>query len=321
MGESKDEPRPPGRNDLYDLEKLRILRDMEDELWALAKRRGWMVLLIVGLVGIGGVWALVNQLVARAIERPIEESRARIIDMQVQTELTKRAGAAAGSVADQASGQLKVLTTAIEGLQRQADGVNTQFKLVTGQIDAATRNAAIRSTNDFKALQDRIAGLEKLVKTIAEDSQASKRAALEYEKKLAALQSQIENEQRRFAENSKYVVTVSYVKPKRDIASQVQARLSALGFRVSVVSDDFYPFSGFSKTTKPSQTTLTYPPDTESKAQEITEAIKPLVGEIRQVKASVKNATSANIEASSPTGTWMGDFPYSPIGFLIFVGN
>ena len=81
------------------------------------------------------------------------------------------------------------MTAQVEDLKGKATGVEKQFGLVKEQISAEGKNAALRSGQDFKAIQERISGLEALVKKIGDENDATRKATADYAKQVAVLES------------------------------------------------------------------------------------------------------------------------------------
>lgn len=130
----------------------------------------------------------------------------------------------------------------------------------------------MRSPRDFDAVQIRIAALEVLVK-IGEDNAATRKATAEYAKQIATLESKVEQEQKRFSENSAYTVSISF-NQKKAIATGLQGRLTALGFRAFAQE---LPLLGRGNV-------LTYTEEGEAKAQEVLTLIKPIVKDVQAKK-------------------------------------
>jgi hypothetical protein len=167
------------------------------------------------------------------------------------------------------------LQTSIQGLQEQAKGVADQFSLVSQQINAASANAARRSQQDFDALQQRITGLETLVKKIGDENDATRKATADYARQVATLEVKVEKEQKRFAENSEYTVSIFFDPSRKAQAAELQSRLAALGFRAPIRELPANAAKG---------NTLTYQSPSDAKAQEVMALVKPVVRDIQAKK-------------------------------------
>ncbi len=217
-----------------EVEKRTVLYEMEDELWRLIKRRGAIFALAFATIGMGGIWAAVHITVQQVADRPLNELQKQLVLAEVQAEGAKSAAAASRTAADQVASSLQLLQSSIEGLGEQAKAVKAEFVLVREQINAASENASRRSQQDFNAVQQRIGALEALVKRIGEENEATRKATADYAKQVAALEVKVEKEQKRFAENSEYTVSIFFDASKKALATEIQSRLAALGFRAPV---------------------------------------------------------------------------------------
>jgi hypothetical protein len=267
--------------DAEEIEKRKLLYEVEDELWKLVKRRAWIIIALGSLIGLGGIVVVVQLVVSRVAEQPLRALEKNLAQAELLAERAKSAAVAASGSADQVTADITSLTVSIQGLRAQAKGVEDQFRLVIERINAEARSAAIRSEKDFAAAQQRISALESLVKRIGQENDATRKATADYAKKIASLEAQIEQEQKRFAENSLYTISIRFAPEKRSIAQQIQARLAALGFK-AVVTDVSLKFPPESK-----GNVLRYPPGSEKKAQEVLAIIRPVVNEVETAKLDI----------------------------------
>src|SRR5690349_5398542 len=187
-------------------EELEMVYTMEEKLWAIVKRRIIVTGVLIAVAGIGGIWGAIELVVARVAETPLKNVQKEIIRAEVQAESAKRASDVAQASSEQVTKGLNALNTTLESLGGQAKAVETQFKLMKEDINAASENARLRSKQDFGAIQSRISALESLVKQIGVDSAASRKAAAEYAKQIAALEIKVGSDQKRFADNSLYTI-------------------------------------------------------------------------------------------------------------------
>lgn len=258
-----------------EVKKRTVLYEMEDELWRLVKRRVWIFVITFAVIGASGIWAIVHFTVQQVADRPLKDLQKQLVNADVQVEGAKTAATASRKAADEATMSLAALQASIQGLRDQAKAVENQFTLVSQQINAASENAARRSQQDFNAVQQRIAGLEALVKKIGEENDATRKATADYAKQVAALETRVEREQKRFAENSGYTVSIFFDPSKKALATELQSRLAALGFRAPV--HEVRALKGNS---------LTYQSQSDVKAQEVLALLKPVVKDVQVKKFS-----------------------------------
>jgi methyl-accepting chemotaxis protein len=289
-----------------EIEKRKLLYEVEQELWTLLKRRAWLLIIL----GVGGLWAIVHWTVQQVADRPLKEVQKQLVQAEVQADGAKRSAAAAGSAADQVTTSLGTLQGSVQGLRDQAKAVEDQFALVSQQINAASENAARRSQRDFNAVQQRIAGLEALVKKIGDENDATRKATADYAKQVAALETKIEREQKRFAENSEYTVSISHEPSKKALAAEVQSRLASTGFRATVRELMPNIIKGNS---------LTFQGPNEAKAQEVLALLKPVVRDLQAKKPLEYGSKMSDLKGSTainPLVFWHLD----PKGMQLLLG-
>jgi hypothetical protein len=264
--------------DADEVEKRKLLYEMEDELWNLIKRRAWVVVVLGSVIGFAGIWGMVQFVVSHVAEQPLRALEKNLAQAELLAERAKNAAVAASGSADKVTAEVSSLTAGIQGLKDEAKGVEGQFRLVIERINAEAKSAAIRSDKDFAAAQQRISALEALVKKIGEENEATRKATVDYAKKIAALEAQIEQEQKRFAENSLYSITIRFGPEKRGLAQQVQSRLSALGFKAPISElPERMPVERKGNV-------LQYSSQSEKKVQEVVALIRPLVKDVEVIK-------------------------------------
>jgi hypothetical protein len=264
--------------DADEAEKRKLLYEIEDELWKLLRRRAWIGVLI----GAGGLWAAVNFAVREVADRPLQDVRNQLMKAEFLVERVGAAAAAASGVADQVKTQLASLTVSIQSLKDEAKGVEERFGVVRERISAEAKNAALRSEKDFSAVQQRIVALEALVKRFGEENEATRKATADYARKIAELESKIEKEQKRFAENSTYTIWISFIPDKKALALELQSRLASVGFKAL-----FTPSLGMA--IPPKGSSLNFVPQSEPKVQEVLALIRPVVKDIEARKLDAKS--------------------------------
>src|SRR5262249_49238779 len=185
---------------------------------------------------------------------------------------------------------VSLLTKGLEDLKTQATGVEKQFGLVTERINAEGKNAALRSSQDFKAVQERISSLEALVKKIGDENEATRKATADYAKKVSTLESQIERNQKRFAENSQYTVWIRFEPEQKTLAQEAQNVLANVGFKATLTELKTETAEA-SAGDRAKDNSLGYFAQDETKAQEILALIKPIIKDVRSVKLSSSPTT------------------------------
>jgi hypothetical protein len=292
---------------VYDLqpseaEKRELLHELQDGVWKFVKERAWWISVLVAIGVPVLIYTVVERIVDQRAATPLKAVEKNLTQAELLAERAKKAASDATGAADQATSQVSSLTKGLEDLQQKAAGVEKQFGLVTERINAEGKNAALRSSQDFKAVQERIASLEALVKKIGDENDATRKATAEYAKKVSVLESQIERNQKRFAENSQYTVLISFVPEQKAIAQEVQNVLANIGFKASTTESSTERKSNY----------LLYLARDETKAQEILELIKPILKDVRSAKIPT---TKLESEVQTKTGQFkLPDVLFGPRG-------
>jgi predicted phage tail protein len=241
---------------------------------------------------LGAIYPIVQAVVERVAATPLKEIEKKYAQAELLADRAKKAASDAAGAADQATTQaaqattqVSSLTKGVQDLRDRATGVEKQFGLVGDQIAEANNTAARRQT-DFKATQDRLAKLEALVKNIGAENEASRNAYAEYKKEIDKVTAETARQQKRFAENSQYAVIIASSPEQRPLAEKVQNELAVMGFKASLMGlpttapPAGLPGPSWGPSTDPGNT-LTYPPDSEMKAQEILAVIKHIIKDVR----------------------------------------
>src|SRR5262249_15783078 len=267
-----------------DVEKRKLLYELEDELWKLIKNRAW----IVGVFGLTGIVGLVTLTVKQLADSPLQEIQKKLVEANLLAERAKASATDANGASEQVRTQFGSLTASLQGLKDQAKGVEDQFRLVLERINAEAKTAAARREKDSSAIQQRISALEDLVKKIGEENEATRKATADYAKKVGSVEAQIEQEQKRFAENSQYTVRIQFAPAQKGLAQQLQARLSGAGFKVPIIDMPVSKLPSIKLPSDPSiksENVLLYTPQSENKAQEVLALLKPFITGIQARKA------------------------------------
>jgi hypothetical protein len=257
-----------------EVEKLKLLYETEEKLLGRFKHRFWIILILGSLGVVGAIYALVERTVNQVATGPLKEIEKKLTESNLLSEKAKAAATTAAGSADQVNAQLSLRQKDVEDLQEKAKVVEKQFGVVMDRINAEARNAATRSTQDFKAAQERISNLEGLVKKIGDENEATRKATADYAKKVALLEGQIEKNQKRFAENSKYTVWISFVPEQKALAQQVQNVLANVGFKASVRESS----------TVGKGNSLVYWSQEETKARDILDLVKPIIKDVQPTR-------------------------------------
>ena len=189
MSETQSAERYPG--DYYELEKLRIRQQMQEDITSWAKRRFAVMGVLIGVLGLFGLSTVIHQSVRLMTERPIQREVERVVKATDHAreiifeldKLSEEATEAASQARDAATASKKgleeyqkalaALKTELRDIERQSDLLEERFGAASKNIkqvaavifEAATRqNITDRETEfEINKLSNHLIGLEKLV--------------------------------------------------------------------------------------------------------------------------------------------------------------
>src|SRR5690348_10571842 len=109
-----------------EVQKRKVLYEMEDELWGLIKRRAWIFVIAFAVIGTGGILAAVHVTVQQFADKPLKDLTKQLILAETQADGAKTAAAASRAAADQVRTDLAALQSSMEALDKQAKNVQVQ---------------------------------------------------------------------------------------------------------------------------------------------------------------------------------------------------
>jgi hypothetical protein len=292
------------------------LFELEDEFWGLVRRRIVVTGLVALIIGAGGGWAVIELVVQRNVETPLRDLQKELVRAEMQAQGARSASETARASAEQVTSTANALKDTLQDLGQQASSVEERYKAVRAEIDAASQTERRRSQQDSVAIQQRITALEALVRRLADDNVASRNATADYQRKITELEQKVEGEKKRFADNSGYTVSIVFDPSRKNLATEVQARLAVLGFRAPLHEQPANAVKG---------NTLTYQPSSEAKAQEVISALKPLVKDIQEKKMAEylpykKESSSSKIDFKGAGVLPLMLFAWDPKGMQLQLG-
>jgi hypothetical protein len=229
---------PP--DERYELMKLRILAEVQEDLTLWAKKRLWLLIAIIALVGSFGVSSIISSIVGESIEKRMES-------VNTQITATIKSTAEADYLARQATKSAEVetkrvndivtrLRQTLEKISKEATDTEDQLKKLSKAVESRSENVRSDAVLLATALTRRIENVEKLTQKLAKSTGGV--ALKEVESTVAALEEKAKQDRAAFVENSKYEVQIDYTDKNTALANTFQAALRKRGYRTSLWPND-----------------------------------------------------------------------------------
>ena len=149
MSETQSAERYPG--DYYELEKLRIRQQMQEDITSWAKRRFAVMGVLIGVLGLFGLSTVIHQSVRLMTERPIQREVERVVKATDHAreiifeldKLSEEATEAASQARDAATASKKGLEEyqkALAALKTELRDIERQSDLLEERFGAASKN-------------------------------------------------------------------------------------------------------------------------------------------------------------------------------------
>jgi seryl-tRNA synthetase len=120
----------------------------------------------------------------------------------------------------------------VKALQTRAAELNQTFVVLRQQLEANTANLKESGRKDVEQIESRLAGLEKLVADLSEES-VKKDALTAYKAELNTRITKTEKGKTEFQNNSEYMVVVNYRLWAKSFSENIVQKLSQTGFRAT----------------------------------------------------------------------------------------
>jgi chromosome segregation ATPase len=160
---------PP--NERYELMKLRLLAEVQGDLTTWAKRRIWLLLAAVTLVGFFGIGGSISLTVGQSIEKKMESVNAHVlaaIKSSVEAELSARqATKSAETETRKVNETVTKLRETLESISKEASKTEDQLKTLSMAVESRSENVRGESRLLTDALERRLANLEQLTQKLA----------------------------------------------------------------------------------------------------------------------------------------------------------
>lgn len=285
----------------------RTLEECKAELLTWAKKRFWLLAVILSVVAFFGIKSLIGETVRTYVEselKTMKEARDKAWRAGILAE--DRAAAAMAAVAE-ADKQLSAYTKTISELQQELDALQKSAQVVAEQylvlqqgLDSETRNIRGLIDKDVNDVKVRLDRLDELVAKLAREPQAGRLEVKAYEEKAAIMRRETKKFDLRFTDNARYQVSVYFNERTKSLSDNALEKVTEAGFKASAldmaqVRELLYPavqkkqdLFRMTQMELPKDNVIIYrTSDTRTKAEEVGKLISsvPGVGKLKVVLA------------------------------------
>lgn len=212
------------QGEIYELEKLRMRSELQEEVVYWAQQRFWIIALAVLIIGFFGTRAFVREFVSSELKdamRAAAEAQAASVSAR---ESIKEVRAEANKYKD-----------LVEAASETAASVNERLKELGSRIDSEGARSIAAADIKVSSINKQLEELERTVSQLASDSERNRKILLDAESRLEKARENAKATENEFEANSAFNVTVvQFSNPKSGlIAGEIGAKLTSSGFKVS----------------------------------------------------------------------------------------
>jgi hypothetical protein len=215
---------PLSREEQYQLLRLQIMSEMQDDVSRWAQSRFWLIALITVVVGFFGVRALVREMISTELRDATKAAATAQAAAEQARDVTKEVRAEAIDY-----------RKTVDELKELATSVRSGLDELQTRIEAESSHAIASADLKISALSERFDELSATVQRLASDSKTATSALSDFKRRVVALGERTAEQQTDFEGNSHFRVTVVHHRetnrPSEGLGQAVIARLSAAGFR------------------------------------------------------------------------------------------
>lgn len=212
-------------DELYALQKLRIQKELQDEITAWFRYRFWFVAIFTFLVGIFGVRALVREFVSTEIKEA----------MKATADAEAAASSARESIKEvrkEAENYKELVGTACI----TADIVNKRLQELSSRIDSEGERSIAATEIKISAINKQVGELQNMLSQLGSESEKNKKMIKEASLRLTQTREDAEFSEKEFSSNS--AITVSLVpfdeEFSKSLAAQIGSQLTHSGYKTSL---------------------------------------------------------------------------------------
>lgn len=209
----------------YQLQKVKILQELQEEILKWAQTRFWAIAIISVLIGFFGVRALVREMLSAEVKDAMRAS----VEAQAAATQGREAIKDVRSEASKYKELVQELTTT-------ARNVDEKFQEMKSRIDAEGTRTSAAADLKITALDKQLVQIREIVLDLAKESAQSRESLLEHEKRLAEVRKSAASGQAEFEDNSRVrVVVVGHAPGSKSqlLGAKITNALSQMGFKAS----------------------------------------------------------------------------------------
>jgi hypothetical protein len=215
----------PSAEELYALQKLRIQRELEDDIIKWVQTRFWIIAIITVVIGFFGVRALVREFIAAELKEAMRASAEAQAAAQSARESIKEVRTEAGKYKD-----------LVESASSTATVVNERLEELRSRIDAEGARSVAAADLKVSALDKQVEELRKTVTSLAGDSERTREILKHAESRIARAREAAQTSEAEFSSNAN--IKINVVRHDKDelsvkLAKEITASLTQKGFKTS----------------------------------------------------------------------------------------
>lgn len=264
-------------DELYLLQKLRIQKELEDDISKWIQTRFWFIALASILVGFVGVRALVREFVSAELKDAMRSSAEAQSAANLARDSVREVRAEAGKYKD-----------LVDAASDKASLVNDQLQELKSRIDAEGARSVAVSEIKTTALSAQLEELRNTVTALAADSERNRAILKTSGSRIDKARETAQATEAEFFSNTNIDVrVVSYIEGlSKELGSEVQNALASLGFKVS--ASPWGKVKGYTNNIR-----VCHQPNLLQKAELVSETILKIL-KSKGVVASVKLESKMN---------------------------
>ena len=264
----------------YELTKLRILVEVQNDLSVWAKQRVWLLVAAIGLISFFGVGAFISASVGQVIEKRMEAVNSQIIaaiKSSIEAETSARQATKAAETEGRKINEAAVsLAANLEKISNGAAKTEEQLTRLSKTLDSRSENVRGESRLLSDALEKRIENLERALSKSTQANGSTFKADLD--SSVAGLEAKAKRNQELFVQNSKYEIQVNFTDKHSALASKLSEILRNRGYQVAPYSRPDWSYIetvwGVKQDYVGSQITVLSPPSNDSIAKNVASVLQ-----------------------------------------------
>jgi len=273
----------------YQLQKLRVLTEVQDDLTAWAKRKMGLLVAALAIFGFFGAGGFISLTVGDRIEKEMNEVDARLLDSvksiveselsarqatKVAAEAAKTATLETARVIDAAAELRKV----VESISTEAGEIEKKLKRQSKTMESWSANVREEARLLTNAIELRVRNLELLTGEIAKATGAVDEKTIS--QSVDRLKGEAQTERSEFVENSRFDLQITYQESSSHLVDKLERLLRADGYLTSRWTNfpEIEQVWGVPLSFLEGKVTILYPPGKKDVGERIARLIEARAG-------------------------------------------